>query len=266
MDAVRAALVSAPAPAAAASAADCTERYAAEAESCGARVLCFPEAFLTGYGTDEGHLQRALSRHSEVIREVGAIAVRHRLDLLAGFIEVDKEGRRYITHGIFRPDGTADFYRKTHLGSREKEVFSAGNELPVFTLGCGLRAGIALCVENHYPEIAQTLSLRGAEVIFAPHAVPGRAADRERIWKTFIPARSYDSRVFMLCCNLRTDAGGGGIFGTGPDGQEILPFSAEQGSLSVDIDPCEIARYHEKTAGMRFRYYPAQRRGELYEV
>ena len=265
MDTVRVSLVSEKAPVSAADGIRCIESYAQAVSGSGSRVLCFPEAYLTGYGTDEEHLERALSVHSYETDGLRELAVRYRMDLLAGFLERGEAGSLFVTHGIFRPDGTAEYYRKTHLGVREKKVFTAGSYLPVFTLGCGLRAGIALCVENHFPEIAQTLSLRGAEAVFAPHAVPGSAAERETIWKKYVPARSYDNRVYMLCCNLRTESGGGGLYGTGPDGCEILPFTEKKGSGSADLNPCEVRRYHEPSAGMRFRYYPAARRGSLYE-
>lgn len=265
MNSIRVSMIADEAPLSTAEGISRIERYAETESLKGSRVLCFPEAYLTGYGTDEEHLDRALSVRNGETDRLREVAARYDVDLLAGFLEKTEDGRLFVTQGLFRPDGTAEYYRKTHLGEREKRVFSAGAYLPVFTLGCGLRAGIALCVENHFPEIAQTLSLRGAEVIFVPHAVPGGVSERAGIWKKYVPARSYDNRIYMLCCNLVTGNSGGGLYGTGPDGCEILPFSAEKGARSADLDPREVGKYHEPSAGMRYRYYPAQRRSSLYE-
>lgn len=238
--------------------------FAEEAASMHCAAVCFPECSLTGYAPENSRKQ-SVSQMASELQQTAAIAKEYQLDLLVGFMERCAD-HCYLTHGIFRADGTIDFYRKTHLGQKELRFFQSGNQLPVFSLSCGLHAGFQMCVETHFPEITQTLSLKGADVIFAPHAVPSKAGDRKEIWSKFIPARSYDNRVYMACCNQWDgNCFGGGCLVTDPKGEEITSCFQDQSALvTFEVDVDLVRKYHDKNAGMRYRYYPEQRRPELY--
>ena len=228
-------------------------RRVLEARMRGCHAVCFPEAFLTGYFPKEAPLH-ALTR--EALQPVSRLAAETGVDILTGFLEEDR-GNFYITQGLFRPDGQQFFYRKTHLGLREAETITPGEDLPVFPLSCGVGVGIALCVELHFPEIARTLAEKGALLILSPHAVPQKAGSREAIWSRLLPARSYDNRVYMACCNLW-----GGCMATDPRGDTVLScFDADIPLAVFDLDP-ELA---EALRADAFRYFPPRRRPELYK-
>lgn len=240
-------------------------KFATEAKNAGCSLVCFPECSLTGYFPEQVK-ELAITREDSALSEISALAAELQLDILAGFME--KENDCYcITHGIFCTGGTMDFYHKTHLGKKESLYFTPGDKLEVFTLSCGLRIGFQLCVETHFPNITQTLALRGAEIIFAPHAVPRVSGNREHIWKKYIPARSYDNRVYMACCNhWDENRFGGGCLITDPRG-EILAGHYEEGAhlLVAEIDRELISRYRTEGDMRSTHYYPAKRRTELYE-
>lgn len=246
---------------------DTLKKYVAEAKEKGCSVLCFPEAFLTGY-VPKAVAEFAVSGDSEYIRQVAEVARQYKMDLLVGFMEkTQHDNIYYLTHGIFHADGSCDFYRKTHLGQREREIFEAGDQLQVLELSCGLKIGIELCVETHFPEITQTLSLMGAEVIFAPHAVPRVAGSRKAIWSKIIPARSYDNRVYMACCNQWDEKKfGGGCLVTDPAGEVVVSCYEDQEALvCFDVDLEKVRDYHKENNSMKKRYYPGMRRVELYQ-
>ena len=168
------------------------EHSVAQARELGCAALCLPECCLTGYyPARAGEL--AISAADPALDALADMAREYGLDVLAGFME-RAQARAYITHAIFRPDGTRDHYRKTHLGERERQHFEPGERLDVFGLTCGLKAGVQLCVEAHFPEITQTLSLHGAQVVFAPHASPMQAPRRRALWQLLMLARAYDNR------------------------------------------------------------------------
>lgn len=229
--------------------------YAQQAHDAGCTALCFPECFLTGYSREYAHV-RAISIDSEVCDPVSELAFQFEMDLLVGFMERDEDDL-YINHSIFYRNGKIRSYRKTHLGKRESEVFSAGDSLTVYPLSCGVKIGFQLCVETHFPEITQTLALRDAAVIFAPHAVPSIAGNREKLWNKYVPARSYDNRVYMACCNLPDDElSNGGLLVTAPDG-EILVSSYKNvpDLVTFEVDPEKDWKKH---------FFPDKRRPELY--
>lgn len=249
-------------------------QFAQQAKEAGCSAVCFPEGFLTGY--DPGHAQEyAIPQDDPTVRAVSETAAELGIDILAGYMEAAGHVF-YINHSVFYPDGSVRSYRKTHLGDKERSVFAAGDRLAVFPLGCGLTAGFQVCVECHFPEITQTLSLRGAQVIFSPFASPGTSADRERIWKTIIPARCYDNRVYLACCNQtgrRPSAEpddpalefAGGSLACSPDGSIVAEdFGGKPTLLFFDVDPALLQRYRSEDPSMKYRYFPAKRRPELY--
>ena len=239
--------------------------YAQKAQENNCQVLCFPEAFLTGYHP-ECVREYALERESSMVWRISEIAVDGQMDLLVGFMEKDGQ-QNYLTHGVFCADGRKEFYRKTHLGMKEQQYFAVGNQLPVFQLTNGVKIGFQMCVECHFPEITQSLSLKGAEIVFAPHAVPRAAGSRQKVWNRIIPARSYDNRIYMACCNLWDEERfGGGILVTAPDGETVAEYYDETAALiAVSVEPEMIQNYHQVKESKRYRYYPGWRRTELYD-
>lgn len=240
------------------------EHSVAQARALGCAALCLPECCLTGYyPARAGEL--AISAADPALDALADMAREYGLDVLAGFME-RAQARAYITHAIFRPDGTRDHYRKTHLGERERQHFEPGERLDVFGLTCGLKAGVQLCVEAHFPEITQTLSLHGAQVVFAPHSSPMQAPRRRALWQLLMPARAYDNRIYMACSNQWDGARyGGGCLVTGPDGALTAEcWRDEPAVLAFDVDEVELQRYHASDADIRHRYFPGLRRAELY--
>ena len=239
-------------------------QFARQAKAQGCAALCFPEAFLTGYFPEEAALL-SLDADAPILAQTAAAARETGIDLLVGFME-RSAGACYLTQGIFRPDGTRSFYRKTHLGQKEQRFFAPGDALPVYPLSCGITIGIQMCVELHFPEITQTLSLRGAQVIFAPHAIPRAAGPRQALWNKLLPARSYDNRVYMACCNQwDPQRFGGGCMVTDPRGEILAAcFDEESALLTAEIDVDALNRYHQE-GPLSARYYPERRRPELYK-
>lgn len=239
----------------AARAADCARKL-------GCAALCLPECSLTGYCPDEA-ARRAISATDPALDALADAARERGVDIIAGFMERAGE-RLYITQGLFRADGARDFYRKTHLGERERARFSPGDRLRVFELTGGLKAGVMLCVEARFPEIAQALSLRGAQVLFAPHASPMSAERRRALWRIILPARACDNRAYVAACNQCDGARyGGGLMALGPNGAEVAAPQAGEAIAAFDVDEAELARYR-RSRELSHRYYPALRRPELY--
>ena len=242
---------------------DAVGRFAREAATLGCEVLCFPECFLTGYAPGDAGTLSVCTGSPHLLR-ISGIAGECGVDLLVGFME-RADDAFYITHGIFRRDGSREFYRKTHLGRKESRYFAPGDALKVYSLSSGLRIGFQLCVETHYPEITQTLALKGAEVVFAPHAVPRVSGERQRIWEKFIPARSYDNRVYMACCNLwDPDRFSGGCLVTDPGGETVSAcYEAGARLLTCEIHRELVTRYRTPGNTRAARFYPSSR-PELY--
>jgi predicted amidohydrolase len=179
---------------------------ARRAAKAGARIVCFPESSLTGY-PDGDCLPHDLAQpmSGPLCQSMASLSKETRLVLLAGFVERDRSGVVYNTQLITGPTGWIGGYRKTHVGNSEIHRFYHGDDLPVFIYG-SLTFGLQICYDNHFPEAARTLALRGAEIIFSPYASPGPnnlegvAAKRSR-WLRYLPARAFDNSVYIVVVN-----------------------------------------------------------------
>ncbi|MCL6479768.1 MAG: nitrilase family protein [Peptococcaceae bacterium] len=246
-----------------------TEEYISRAGAGGVDIICFPEMCLQGYSRDKAQ-KTSLQVPGEITGRLGEAARSNGVVVLAGLAESSGNGRPYITQLVAFPDGTLQKYRKTHLGKSEQPFFTAGDELPVFSTGKA-RFGIQICWDMHFPEVSAILSLKGAEIIFAPHASPVIVGDRRGIWMKYLAARAYDNSVFVAAVNLVGEDGAGRQFCGGalildPRGNPVAEcFDGKEGMLVADLDPELINNIRlKKSRSMRDSFYLECRRPELY--
>ncbi|AGL01800.1 nitrilase family protein [Desulfoscipio gibsoniae] len=245
------------------------EIFTRDAAGQKADIICFPELCVQGYSRNySGPTAEPVPGPSA--GRIVDMARRYRIVVLAGVAETSPTGRPYITQLAAYPDGKLLKYRKTHLGNSEKPNFTAGSELPVFS-HAKTKFGVQVCWDLHFPEVTAILSLKGAEVIFAPHASPTIVGDRREIWLKYMTARSYDNAVFVAACNLVGEDGTGHAFCGGalvidPKGNVVAEaFNNREELLVADLDPVVINTIRRRESGsMRHSFYLDGRRPELY--
>ncbi|MDA8227114.1 MAG: amidohydrolase [Desulfitobacterium hafniense] len=243
---------------------------AEEAAGRGASLLCFPESALHGYSPQDAP-SLGDSLDSPAIRRLRECASDLQITLLVGMVErVCKNVKPYLAQVIVFPDREPQVYRKVHLGRSEQEYFSAGNDFPVFFSG-GMRFAVGICWDWHFPEMAAIYSLKGAELLLAPHASPLVAGNRKEIWLRYLGARAYDNSVYLAACNLIGPNGSGkefsgGALVLGPKG-DIL---AESGNCGEEIVFANLSAERINTlrsasrASMKESFFLADRRKDLY--
>ncbi|SDH16745.1 nitrilase-related carbon-nitrogen hydrolase [Desulfosporosinus hippei] len=233
-------------------------------------LLCFPECALNGYSPNHAS-EIANSLESTWIKHLKECSIDLGLTLLVGMVEQNaKEHKPYISHVILTPDEEPKVYRKVHLGRSELEFFSPGDNFPIFTAH-GTSFAVGICWDWHFPETAAIYSLKGAEVLFAPHASPLVAGDRKEIWMRYLGARAYDNSVYIGACNLVGNNGkskkfSGGAIIVGPKGDLFEQAKiGEDGILAATLSAERInhIRRPERTS-MRDSFFLADRRKELY--
>jgi len=233
-------------------------------------ILLFPELGVTGYSTN-GPATAPLAPGHFAVRRLAALAAECGLTLAAGLAWQEEEGgAKYLAHGLWQPSGEFHLYKKTHLGRRERREYAAGDELPVFRLS-KVTVGMQLCLEQHFPDIAQTLALKGAQIILCPHATPRLApAERRASWHISLRARAYDNCVYILATNQAGDNGQGTFYHGGallidPEGKVLAEdFSGQPSMIAAEINLGRVAAVRTTPQGMCRRFYAPQRRPELY--
>ena len=141
-------------------------------KSAGTRpdLVLFPEFSLTGWTYDPG---AALDLDSPLVAR--AVGLASEFATAVGFGLVERRGGvRYNSFVVAGPDGVAGVMRKINLTPAECRHFTPGRELPVIEVSAGrlagLRLGVSICADATRFEMIHLLSLRGAELILAPHA------------------------------------------------------------------------------------------------
>lgn len=247
----------------------------ADAARRGARLVVFPEAFVSGYPrgldfgarvgwrTSEGRDQFRQYHESAIdipgadLDAMAAMAADHRVHLVVGVIERDG-GTLYCSVVFFAPDGRyLGKHRKVMPTAMERLIwgFGDGSTLPVFDTPLG-KLGAVICWENYMPLLRMAMYAKGIELYCAPTA-DGRAS-----WLSTVRHIALEGRCFVLSCNQfarRADypADYGAFDGATPDTVvstggscivsplgEVLagPCSDAETILTAEIDRAEIAR------------------------
>ncbi|MBW1695838.1 MAG: nitrilase [Deltaproteobacteria bacterium] len=233
-----------------------------------AHVICFPEMNITGY------LNRAEIRNfaepatGRITERLISLARSEKIIILAGMAEKTDGNCIYASHLVIKPDGTADIYRKVHIAPVEKTIFKPGNRIPVFDIN-GVKFGIQLCYDAHFPELTTYMALNGADLIFIPHASPRcDPAGKLKSWSRHLPARAYDNAVFVVACNQTGDNEMGLSFPgiavvIAPSGEIMKKWTSDkEGILLADLTADSLARI--RTHNMR--YFLPNRRPGLYRL
>jgi N-carbamoylputrescine amidase len=241
---------------------------AMEAAASGADMLCLPELSVTGYSLSDPE-SLCLGRNGRMLTErLLSIAKATNLVILAGLVEPREGAPPYIGHVAAGPEGLLGVHRKTHLSPTERGVFSAGDDLRVFAWR-NTTFGIQLCYEAHFPEISTVMTLKGAEVLFLPHASPrGDAEQKRSSWMRHLPGRAFDNGVFVVAVNQVGETEGGFDFPgviviLGPDGREYAQYAGKEEAIvyaRLRKEDLDAVRRH------RMRYFLPWRRPELYSA
>jgi len=240
--------------------------FVKKARKAASDIICFPELSITGYSNHAVVSDIAEPIPGPVSEALSNLAVLNDLLVLAGMAEKGDNGRIYATHMIAMPDGKMGIYRKSHIPPPEKEIYSPGNTIPTFTFKESA-FGIQLCYDTHFPELSTKMAIRGAEILFMPHASPrGLAIDKHRSWMRHLTARAFDNSVFVVACN-QTGYNGKGLTFPGnavvldPAGNIIgQSLSSRETMILVDLK----AETFDTIRSKRMHFFLPNRRPELY--
>lgn len=161
------------------------------------------------------------------------------------------------------PEKIIGHYRKLHLFDRETEIFTPGNlPLPVYDLGFA-RVGLMICFDWRFPEVARTLTLRGAQIIAHPSNLVMPYAQKAMV------TRSLENRVFCATANRigteeragRAVTFTGGSVIVAPDGRLFASLPLHQTRIAVagiqppDADDKHSGPYNDLLADRRTEFF-----------
>jgi predicted amidohydrolase len=231
-----------------------------------ADLVCFPEMNVTGYSVHDKIKDSAQTIPGTISQSVLALARKFKLAILAGLLEKDTGGRMFASHLVATARGVAGIYRKIHIAPPETRVFAAGDTIALFKIK-GVKLGIQLCYDVHFPELSTRMATDGADVIFMPHASPrGTPAAKFNSWMRHLPARAFDNGLYVVACNQSGNNQSGLNFPgvsvvIDPAGRIVKKNTGGKEHIIVaDLKADKL----EKIRGHRMRYFLPNRRPELY--
>ena len=224
---------------------NCVADVAARAETEGASLLCFPEAFLQGYLTDEPLARRdALDLASSVFEAVLNWLPKNGPMIVMGLIEVE-EGRLFNTAIVVDRGVLIGRYRKAHLFSGE-HIFNTGSDSHVFEVD-GLRFGINICYDPNFPEAARKVADLGASLIVCPAnnmCCRKTAEALKNVHNSVRSERCRETGLWLVSADVTGERDGRISWGPtavlNPAGEVVAQLPLEKTGLLVFDIPCRM--------------------------
>jgi predicted amidohydrolase len=242
-------------------------KWIREAKTRGVQLICFPELTVTGYSTRPEIKDAAEPIPGPISRRLQKLAHDHEMVILAGMAERDEKKHTFASHLVVTPEKISGVYRKIHIAPPERSIFSPGDTVPLFET-TGIKLGIQLCYDAHFPELSTRMAVDGTDIIFMPHASP-RGTPQEKLdsWMRHLTARAFDNGVFIVACNQvgknqkGLDFPGLAVV-VGPSGNVLQDITTNrEGMLVTDLKTEELSAVRDH----KMRYFLPNRRPELYE-
>ena len=246
-----------------------------EAAGQGAQVVLPPELFEGPYFCrieDEDEFATAMptAEHPSVLA-MQELAAELKIWIPTSFFELDGQ-HHYNSLAMVGPDGSvAGVYRKSHIpdgpGYEEKFYFRPGNTGFKVWQGADTTLGVGICWDQWYPEVARSMMLMGAQILFYPTAIGTEPHDPDldtsRLWRRAMIGHAVSNVVPVVAANrIGTECGQrfyGHSFICDERGDILAEFGAmETGVLVAELD-LTAAKKHRAAFGF-FR----DRRPELY--
>jgi omega-amidase len=120
---------------------------------------------------------------------------------------------------------------------------------------------VMICYDIRFPELARTLALDGAKILFVPAEWPH---PRLHHWRTLLMARAIENQMFVVSCNRVGTSGSTHFFGHSliidPWGEIIAEGAEHEEIITAALDLTEV----DKVRG-RIPVFE-DRRPELYKT
>lgn len=159
-------------------------------------IVCLPEQWLKN--NEIVNLDAEFSEFKKIAKE-------YNMTIISGaFYDVTKN-RTAIIAPIIGPNGEfIGNQEKIHPFDFERDHVKPGNEVKVFNTAC--KFGVVICYDMVFPNVANALAKKGAQVLFSPSRIVRRGIEP---WQMYVKVRSLENRIPILAANVENQRFGG---------------------------------------------------------
>jgi predicted amidohydrolase len=223
------------------------KRMMSQASEQGARVVCFPEAYLPGLrGHDFDVFQFDEIHQAQAVQSVAAWSRELRIVTILGMERSTKAGLQ-IGAFVFDERGNRQGVQtKNQLDPSEDRYYVPGFTRQIFHVD-GVKFGVAICHEGwRYPETVRWAAVRGAKIVFHPqHTGYEKKGVKLTTWgsskapyyESAMTMRARENTIYFASVNyaLRFQESATSLIDPSGQCQAFLPYG-EEGVLVQDID------------------------------
>ncbi|MBQ3108159.1 MAG: carbon-nitrogen hydrolase family protein [Clostridia bacterium] len=240
------------------------------AKENGAEIAVLPEMFACPY-ENAAFVKNAEPFGGKTCLMLEQAAKENGMLIIGGSLPESEKGNIYNTCFVYGPDGKLlARHRKVHLFDidipggqyfKESDTLTAGEDITVFDSPYG-RFGIGICFDIRFAELARSMALKGANVLFYPGAFNHTTGPAH--WELLLRARAVDDQLFVVGTAPANNRDAsyhsyGHSMIVDPWGKIVDSLGEEEAILYAEIDFDEAKAIRERLpvmSGLRRDVYP----------
>lgn len=233
-----------------------------EAARQSASIICFPEIsferFFPQFPAQKKFFHKAETIPGPTSEIFSHQSMKQKIATIINLLEKTEKGLYFDASPVISAQG--ELLGKTRMmhiadmpGFYEKFYYNEGEiAFPTYDIE-GIKIGVAICYDRHYPEYIRGLVLKGAQLIFVPQA--GEINEPLDMFKIEMQAAAFDNQVYICLVNrvgkeeILTFAGQSFI--VDPDGKIIAEAGKKEELLLKEINLEKIQKAREKRPYLR---------------
>ncbi|CAE6717716.1 carbon-nitrogen hydrolase family protein [Paraburkholderia aspalathi] len=237
----------------------------------GAKLVVFPEKFLSGYEPDliaGDPAKYAFDEHDARLEPIREVCREREIAVIVGAATrgIRNVDGLHISSLVFNRAGELiESYHKQHLYSGETKIYQAGLQGCMLEID-GWRLALGVCYDSGFPEHARNAAVNGAHAYLVSALFSVKTGyHQSRIW---FPARAFDNTLYVLLSNHVGTTGGWETCGAsaiwGPYGDVVTEASRDREEvITALLDPTVLADVRERETMLAdFKAHVAETAGE----
>jgi len=205
-------------------------------------LIIFPEMFNTGFSMNPDITTEPVN--SETSKFLCMLAKKYKINLIAGFVERNKERDENIALFVNKSGEIKSRYVKNYPYSYagENKVYSCGKNPVIFDLE-DHPATTFICYDLRFPELFRKIAKK-VEIIII---IANWPVARQMHWETLLKARAIENQCFVVGVNRIGKDGnnleyGGASHVYSPLGQDLSKGDIDQEYILTEINLREVSK------------------------